>query len=262
MIGQIFAIARNTLREAVRNKLFATLGVFAIGMLGLTLAVSSASLHEEVRLMKDVGLFLISTFSVLIAVFTGVNLVYKELERKTIYTVMPKPIWRWQFLVGKYLGLAATMAVQVAVMIAVLGGLIPLVGGEIGVELWQAGWLVYAEVCIVLAVALVFSSFSTPFLSGLLTVGVFVVGRFADVLSTLRLGKPEERTETTEAISATVRAVAEIVPDLSLYDVTPQLVYGTPLTAGYVLEATALAATYVVLGLGLAAVLFHRRDFT
>ena len=262
MIGQIFAIARNTLREAVRNKLFATLGFFALGMLGLTLAVSSASLHEEVRLMKDVGLFLISTFSVLIAVFTGVNLVYKELERKTIYTVMPKPIWRWQFLVGKYLGLATTMAIQVAVMVGVLAALIPLVDGEVGLEMAQAGWLVYAEVCIVLAVALVFSSFSTPFLSGLLTLGIFVVGRFADVLSTLRLGRPEERTEVSEAISAAVRAVAQVTPDLSIYDVTPQLVYGTPLTAAYVLEATGLAATYIVLCLGLAAVLFHRRDFT
>lgn len=262
MIGQIFAIARNTLREAVRNRVFASLVFFAVGMLGVTLAISSASLHEEVRLMKDVGLFLISTFSVLIAIFTGVNLVYKELERKTIYTVVPKPIWRWQFLVGKYLGLAATMLIQVAVMTAVLGGLIPVVGGEIGVELWQAGWLVYAEVCIVLALAMVFSSFSTPFLSGLLTFGLFVVGRFADVLSTLRLGRPEERTEATEAISAAVRAVAQVVPDLSLYDVTPHLVYGKPLTAGYVLEATGLALTYIAFGLVLSAILFHRRDFT
>ncbi len=262
MIGQLLAIAHNTLREAVRNRLFATLVFFALGMLGLTLAVSSASLHEEVRLMKDVGLFLISTFSVLIAIFTGVNLVYKELERKTIYTVVPKPIWRWQFLVGKYLGLATAMAVQVAVMIAVLGGLIPVVGGEIGVELWQAGWLVYAEVCVVLAVAMIFSSFSTPFLSGLLTLGVFIVGRFADVLSTLRLAPVDERTALTETISAAVRGVAAVVPDLSIYDVTPQLVYGTPLTAAYVIEGTLLAATYIGLGLLIASILFHRRDFT
>jgi len=262
VIGQLLAIAHNTLREAVRNKVFASLGFFALGMLGVTLAVSSASLHEEVRLMKDVGLFLISTFSVLIAVFTGVNLVYKELERKTVYTVMPKPIWRWQFLVGKYLGLAGTMAIQVAVMTAVLALLIPLVDGEVGIEFIQAGWLVYVEVCIVLGVALVFSSFSTPFLSGLLTFGLFVVGRFADVLSTLRLGEADDRTATTEAISSTVRAVARIVPDLSLYDVTSHLVHGTPVTAGYVTQATALGATYVAISLLLAAVLFHRRDFT
>ncbi len=135
MIGQILAVARNTFREAVRNRVFASLIFFAVAMMGITLAISSASLNGEVRLMKDVGLFLTSTFSVLIAIFTGVNLVYKELERKTIYTVVPKPIWRWQFLVGKYLGLAVTMLIQVGVMIAVLAGLIPLVGGELGVEL-------------------------------------------------------------------------------------------------------------------------------
>lgn len=262
MIGQILAVARNTFREAVRNRVFASLIFFAVAMMGITLAISSASLNEEVRLMKDVGLFLTSTFSVLIAIFTGVNLVYKELERKTIYTVVPKPIWRWQFLVGKYLGLAVTMLIQVGVMIAVLAGLIPLVGGELGVELWQAGWLVFVEVCIVLAVALVFSSFSTPFLSGLLTFGVFVVGRFADVLSTLRLGRPSERTDLTENISAFVQLIADIAPDLSLYDITPHLVYGRPITADYVLHATGLGATYIALGLVLAAVLFHRRDFT
>ncbi len=113
---QIFAIAQNTIREAIRNRIFASLIFFTLVMLGITMALSSASLHEEVRLMKDVGLFLVSTASVFIAIFTGVNLVYKELERKTIYTIMPKPIYRWQFLVGKFLGLAGTMAFLVAFM--------------------------------------------------------------------------------------------------------------------------------------------------
>lgn len=262
MIGQIFAVARNTFREAVRNRVFASLIFFAVLMMGITLAVSSASLNEEIRLMKDVGFFLISTFSVLIAVFTGVNLVYKELERKTVYTVMPKPIWRWQFLLGKYLGLAATMLIQVAVMSGVLALLIPLVGGAIGIELLQAAWLVFVEVGIVLAVALVFSSFSTPFLSGLLTLGVFAVGRFADVLGTVRLGDPESRTPLTEGISAAVRFISDVTPDLSLYDVTPNLVYARPITADYLLHATGLGLTYIALGLLIAAVLFHRRDFT
>ena len=140
---QIIAIAQNTIREAIRNRIFASLIFFTLAMLGITMALSSASLNEEIRLMKDVGLFLVSTASVFIAIFTGVNLVYKELERKTIYTIMPKPIYRWQFLVGKYLGLAGTMAFLVAFMGLVLFGLlfvVALLQFFGGVMLLQSFW--------------------------------------------------------------------------------------------------------------------------
>ena len=258
---QVMAIAQNTFREAVRNRIFAALIFFALCMLGVTLAMSSASLHEEVRLMKDVGLFLTSSASVFIAIFTGVNLVYKELERKTIYTIMSKPIHRPQFLAGKYLGLDATMAILVGFMGMVLMGLLFLVGGEPSWAKLQAIWLLYIEVLVVLSVALVFSSFSTPFLSGLMTLGVFLVGRFVDVLGSLELGRPEERTEVTELVSAAVRWITRIVPDLSIYNVTPQVVYERPMGFEFVFEASIAGLTYASLAFIVAALLFGRRDF-
>ncbi len=115
-MNQILAIAQNTYREAVRNRIFFVLALFAMVLLFVSLALSSGSMHQEVRLMKDSGLFLTSTSCVLIAIFVGVNLVYKELERKTVYTIMPKPIDRSQFLLGKYLGLAFVMLILVVVM--------------------------------------------------------------------------------------------------------------------------------------------------
>ncbi len=256
-----WTIAQNTFREAVRNRIFAASIFFALAMLGLVLAVSSASLHEEVRLMKDVGLFLISISAVFIAIFTGVTLVYKELERKTIYTVMPKPIYRTQFLAGKYLGLAMTMFVLVVTMGTVLFGMLHLVDGAPGLEMIQAFWLVYLEVLIVMAVALVFSSFSTPFLSGLLTLGTFICGRFVDVMLTLRLGEADERTPVTEAISSLVRLVAHVTPDLSIYNITPPVVYGHPLSQAFTLQATLTGLAYIGIGFVISAVLFSRRDF-
>jgi len=256
-----WTIAQNTFREAVRNRIFAASIFFALAMLGLVLAVSSASLHEEVRLMKDVGLFLISISAVFIAIFTGVTLVYKELERKTIYTVMPKPIYRTQFLAGKYLGLAMTMFVLVVTMGTVLFGMLHLVDGAPGLEMIQAFWLIYLEVLIVMAVALVFSSFSTPFLSGLLTLGTFICGRFVDVMLTLRLGEADERTPVTEAISSLVRLVAHVTPDLSIYNITPHVVYGHPLSQDFILQATLTGLAYIGIGFVISAVLFSRRDF-
>lgn len=259
---QILVIARNTFREAVRNRVFASLIFFAIALLAVTMAASSASLHEETRLMKDVGLFLTSTFSSMICVFVGASLVYKEIERKTIYTILPKPIHRWQFLLGKYLGVMATMAVQVGVMGVALLGQFVLLEAPFQLVMVQAIWLIFVEVMVVGAIALLFSSFSTPFLSGMLTVGVFVVGRFADRLSSMALrADPGQSQEALDFVSTFAHGVAWVAPDLSLYNVTPHVVYDSVLPAGYLLNATAAGLIYAALALLLAAVLFHRRDF-
>jgi hypothetical protein len=262
-MNAVFAIALNTFREATRNKIFYSLILFGVACLMLTLAVSSASLHQEVRLMKDVGLFMTSTFSVFIAVLIGINLVYQEIERKTIYTVIPKPIGRWQFLFGKYVGLLATMAVQVVVMGFVLALQFWIMGETMGIEMVQALWLIFIEILVVTAVALFFSAFSTPFLSGLLTLGIFAVGRFVDRLVELRF-KPERGEApdpVLEQIAALVRGVANVAPDLSLYNTTPYVVYDKAIDWGYVVQASLYGCTYAGITLLLAAVMFHRRDF-
>ena len=261
-MGQVYGIALNTFREVVRSRVFYSLILFAVALLMVMLGASSASLHEEVRLMKDVGLFLGSTISVLIAVFVGVGLVYKEIERKTIYTIVPKPIFRFQFLIGKYLGLIATMSVEVIVIGVVLAGQFALLDETMGLDMIQALWLVYIEVVIVTAIAVFFSSFSTPFLSGLLTIGVFVVGRFVDRLSEMRLtGRNDEQAELLAYISQFVRGIATIAPDLSIYNTTPYVVHDETLSWSYVGHGTTYGLTYAAITLLLAGILFSRRDF-
>lgn len=259
---QILVIAVNTFREAIRNRVFASLVLFAIGLLIVTMAISAASLHEEVRLMKDVGLFLISTFSAMLCVFVGASLVYKEIERKTIYTLLPKPIHRWQFLLGKYLGVVAMMAVQTAVMGLALASQFWLLEEKFSFVMVQAVWLIFVEVLVVSAVAVLFSSFSTPFLSGMLTLGVFTVGRFADRLATLEFkAAPDQSQAALDQAAGFAHAVAWVAPDLSMYNVTAYVVYDTTLPDGFVLHATGAGALYATLCLLLAAVLFSRRDF-
>ncbi len=259
---QIYIIALNTFREGVRNRVFASLIAFAVCLLFLTLAVSQASLHEEVRLVKDMGLFLCSTFSSLICIFIGVNLVYKDVERKTIYTILPKPIYRWQFLLGKYFGIGATMAVQVAVMGLVLFGQFLALDAEFGLLMLKAIWLIYVEVMVVGAVALFFSSFSTPFLSGLLTLGVFVVGRFGDRIATMRLSEDINAATQADPFVAFLKGVAAAAPDLSQFNVTAYVVYDSGLPLSYVYHATAAGFAYAGVVLVLASMAFARRDFT
>ena len=113
---RIWAIARNTFREAVRNKILYSLLFFAVLLILSAVAVGKLSLHEELRMTRDVGLFGIDVFGVIIAIFVGVNLLYKELDLKTVYTILPKPLYRWEFVLGKWLGMLLTLGVQVAVM--------------------------------------------------------------------------------------------------------------------------------------------------
>lgn len=146
-MNQMFAIALNSYRESIRNRLFAGMVFFAIVMLGVVAAFSVASLNEELRVMKDIGLFLTSSFMVLIAVFVGVNLLYKEIERKTIYTVAPKPIFRFQFVLGKFLGLVLTLAILMVILGSALAGLYVLASGTpiwlgLLIGLWVVWFLV------------------------------------------------------------------------------------------------------------------------
>ena len=162
---------------------------------------------------------------------------------------------------GKYLGLAFVMLILVSIMGLLLSGLLLFVGGEVGVELFQAFYMAYLEVLIIIAVALFFSSFSTPFLSGLMTLGYFLVGRFVDRLVNLSVAGTGDGNEATQQVDVTVRFLANLFPDLSIFNLTEQVVYQRAISSDYMFHGSLTAFTYIALGLLLAAVLFSRRDF-
>ncbi|MCA9699612.1 MAG: ABC transporter permease, partial [Myxococcales bacterium] len=165
MWARIWAIALNTFREAVRNKVLAILVLFAVALMAFSLVLGQLSLHEEVRIIKDLGLAGISLFGVVIALFLGVNLLSKELDRKTVYAIIPKPLHRWEFLLGKYLGLVVTMTALVVLMSLVLAAFLAVQGGGHGVTMVRAEVLIWLELLLLMAVAMLFSSFSSPWLS-------------------------------------------------------------------------------------------------
>jgi Cu-processing system permease protein len=306
-VHRVYAIALNTYREAVRDRVLVGVLGFACAVLTFTLAIAELSLHHEERVLFDVGLATISLFSVLMAVFLGSSLLYKEIERKTLYVILPKPLGRGEFLVGKYFGIVLTSAVFVAIMGAlellllgverggsfvrpglVLGavgalGLLAtrfvrdrallvlpvaaalLVGGVVaeqgtgvgvGPVLGQLA-LTLGEVSVLVAVALVFSAFSTPFLTGLFTIGVWLLGRAADDMATMR------SKQLDEGLRGLLHGLAEVVPNFQLFVPARAVLLGDgelDLTA-YVARALGYAACYSVLLLGGAVLVFRRRDF-
>ncbi len=263
-LPRIWAIGLNTFREAVRNRVLYVLVMFAVALMAFSVVLGSLSMHEDERIVKDLGLAGISLFSIFISLFLGVNLLSKELDKKTVYAIIPKPLWRWEFLVGKYLGLALTMALLVSVMSAVLAAFVLFEGGTHGVVMLRAEALILLEVLLLVAVAMLFSSFSSPYLSAMFAGGLWVIGR-----NTAELAVFAERESTAESVSTLLSGVLEVVPDFHLFFVSGSnlgegvvSIHGTYVDWGYVMSSAAYAGAYATACLAIAVFLFSRRDFT
>ena len=302
---RIWAIVLNTFREAVRDRILHGVVGLACTVLVFTLALGELSLDQQQRVVEDIGLAAISLFSVIVAIFLGSSLLYKEIERKTLYVILPKPIRRWQFLVGKFGGIVLTALVFVLIMggilltvmalqrggngLLALGGvalfavaavvalkklgdpiaaLTPLAFAFMGAAVAFAGAhsvdvllvvrslvLDVGEVAVLTAVALFFSSFSTPFLTGGFTFGVWLVGRSAQSMA-------EMRSELiSEEVRSLLHGLARVVPNFDLF--VPGHATLAAAEGGWLYVATtmgyAVAACTVLLVL--ASAVFARRDF-
>jgi ABC-type transport system involved in multi-copper enzyme maturation permease subunit len=260
-MNRVFAIAWNTFREAVRNKILYSLLFFAVLIILSALAIGNLTLHEEVRTIRDVGLYGIDIFGVLIAIFVGVNLLYKELDLKTVYTILPKPLHRSEFVFGKWLGMLLTLCVQMTVMGLVLGITLALEGTRFDVPTAKAVWLLFVNVTVVTSIAVFFSAFSSPFLSGFFTLGCFVVGRSVPDIRVLG-----ERLGST---SKTLLDLAcKLIPNLHLFYPSGTIVGAENVSvhrqfvgADYILSATAYGFTYSLVVLVFAMLIFRKRDF-
>jgi ABC-type transport system involved in multi-copper enzyme maturation permease subunit len=258
---RIWAIARNTFREAVRNKILYSLLFFAILIILSALAVGQLSLHEDVRMTRDVGLFGIDVFGVVIAVFVGVNLLYKELDLKTVYTILPKPLRRWEFVLGKWLGMLLTLAVQMAVMGVVLGVTLAMQGARLDVPMFKALWLLYVNVVVVTSVAVLFSSFSRPFLSGFFALGFFVIGRSVPEIKALALKSGGTFQTVLEAGAAVMPNLHLFYPSGAIIGAEHISVHGQMVGAGYMTWTTFYGIGYSLVVLILAMLIFRKRDF-
>ncbi len=258
MIWRIVTIARNAFREAVRDRVLYNLVLFVLLLTAGAIFLGELSGGQEAKIIVDLGLSSVLLFGVFIAIFVGVGLVHKEIERRTIYAILSKPIGRGEFLLGKYLGLCLTLLVNVFVMGAgvslallyVKRGWDPLV-----VSIWPAVLLIYMELAILTAVALLFSSFSSPALSALLTFLVFIAGHFSADLKAFAasLGGAAARWFFT--------SLYYILPNLSNYSVITPAAHGYVPTASALLVSLLYATLYATVILAIGTLVFSQRNF-
>jgi ABC-type transport system involved in multi-copper enzyme maturation permease subunit len=220
------------------------------------------SLHEELRVIRDMGLGGMTLFGALIAIFVGVNLVYKELDKKTVFSLIPKPLHRFEFILGKFAGMVLTLAVQVTIMATVLFVVMSSQGGGVEPPVVKAIVLIFVEVMVITAVAVLFSTFSSPILSGAFTLGMFVVGHLTPELREI-IGKLG-----SSSLKAVLYGALKVFPDLNLFSVSGSMVDGAYATVhgsfvdwGYVATASAYGLFYAYCALAIAIAWFSRRDF-
>jgi ABC-type transport system involved in multi-copper enzyme maturation permease subunit len=257
-LWRIAAIARNAFREAVRDRVLYNLVLFVLLLTGASIFIGELSGGQERKVIVDLGLSAMLLFGVFIAIFVGVGLVYKEIERRTIYAVFSKPVGRGEFLVGKYLGLCLTLLVNVLVMgvgvslalLYVSHGWDPLIP-----TIWPAVLLIYMELMLLTAVALLFSSFSSPALSALLTFMVFIIGHFSADLKSLAvsLGSTSARYLIT--------GLYYLLPNLANYSFITPAAHGRTPSAGFVFATALYALVYIGVILAAATLIFSRRNF-
>jgi len=261
---RILVIAKNTFRENVRDKVLYNLILFALIMILSSLLIGQLSLGNEVKIILDLGLASISIFGMLIAVFLGIGLVYKELDKRTIYALLAKPVRRHEFILGKYLGLLYTLLVNVAVMTAGLE-LALLYHGEtswrVFLHLLPAVFLIFLSLALVTALALLFSTFSTPALSALITFFLWVIGHFGQDL--LLFGEISKSV----LVDRICTGMYYVIPNLSIFKIMgsrhiiQSLPFYQPMDPSIIAAAFFYCVLYCAVILSIAIVIFLRRDF-
>jgi ABC-type transport system involved in multi-copper enzyme maturation permease subunit len=262
------SVAVAVFKESVRDRIFYNLVLFAVLLVGASILIGQLTAGQDVKIIKDLGLTATSIFGLFISIFVGINLVSKEVERRSVYPLFAKPIRRSEFIIGKYAGLLLTLMVNIVVMTVALYTVLFFLSRGVPANL-QRAWdappvdpallkaigLIYVDLAVVTALAVLFSTYSSPMLSAVFTLGLYVVGQFNQDLKRLDeiVGAP--------AAGIVGKACYYLLPDFARFDIKLAVVHGIPVSAGYMLWTTAYASAYVAALLLGACVIFSRRDF-
>ncbi len=254
-MGRIWAMAVNTAREVIRSKLLYTLLFFSLATMLFGVVLSTLSYVDRERIVQDFAFASIRLFSVAIAIFVGVGLIHKEVDRRTVYTILSKPLSRAEFLIGKYTGLILIIWLQVAIMASFFVAVSLLMGAPLGFSHLAALALIAAELALVVALATLFSSFTTPLLASFFSCGLWLAGNLTRDLRDLG----------ANSSSALVREATtwmhQILPDLESFNLSIQAAHQLPVAASDIWFPALYAAGYVAIILAFATLIFERRDF-
>ena len=256
MNARIRSVAFNTFREALRDRVLYNLIAFALLISGAAILIGQISIDIERLVVVNLGLTAVSLFGVVIAIFVGIGLVSKEIEKRTLYTVLSRPVRRWEFVVGKFFGLTGTLAVNTFFMaMGVFLALLYVAHKFERLDAWvfAAVYFIVLQFLIVCALSLLFSSFSTPLMSAVFTFALFVIGSLSEDLRGF--------AKITYGIGGwIVTAIAYLIPNFSALNVINRVAHGDPVPGRLILYNTIYAVLYSAMAISGAVLIFQRRN--
>jgi ABC-type transport system involved in multi-copper enzyme maturation permease subunit len=255
-VTRVRIVAVNTFREAVRDRVLYSLVVFALAMMAAAILVGQISIGIEDVVIVSLGLSAISIIGLLISVFIGVGLVSKEIDKRTLYALLAKPLQRWEFLLGKFAGLVLTLAVNTAAMTAGLFVALYLVKHSLqpaDAVVLVAAYFILLKLALVVALAMLFSCFTTPLLAILFSGGLYVAGLFVYEMRSAQKG-------LDPGLAVVLRVISYLLPNFENFDVMGAAAHGRAVPGILIAHNTLYAMVYAAIVLGLAAALFSQRD--
>jgi ABC-type transport system involved in multi-copper enzyme maturation permease subunit len=256
-VTRIGTVALNTFREAVRDRVLYNLVFFALVMMAAAILVGQISIDIENIVIVSLGLSAISIIGLLMSVFIGVGLVSKEIDKRTLYALLAKPLRRWEFILGKFGGLALTLTVNTAAMAAGLFLIMFYVkhsieGGDAVVLV--AVYFILLKLALVVALAMLFSCFTTPLLAILFTAGLYIAGLFVHEMRNLEPGT------MTPALGGLLRGISYLLPNFENFDVMGAAAHGRAIPGMLIAQNTVYAALYCAIVLAVAVAIFSQRN--
>ena len=261
-------VAVHVFKESVRDKVLYNLVLFAALLMAASILIGQLTAGQDVKIIKDLGLSAISVFGLFIAIFIGIGLVSKEVEKRSIYALLAKPVTRVELIAGKFAGLALTLAINIAIMAAVYFAVLAYYGSTEPAHV-QRAWeapaldaallkpilLIYLQLLIVNAVALFFSTFTSPLLAAAFSLGLWVAGHFnADF-------RAFDKVVDAAPAAFAGKVLYYVLPNFSAFDVKSLAVHAQPIAAGLIAMNVLYAAAYIGVLLIASALIFARRDF-
>jgi len=251
---KVWALAHNTFREAVRDKILYSILFFAIGVIALSLVMQEITVGDRDKVVRSVAQGSIAAFGSIISMFLGISLVWKEVERKTVYTILSKPISRWMFVLGKYLGMMMTLTVVVVVMVLVYTVLLSIQQTVPPVIVYVSAFMLIVELMLLTSWATLFSTYSAPTTAAAFTLAIFAIGHLADDI--WLYGNQLENP----AGQSVARVLYWLLPNFEMFNIRDYAVHELPIPWDQVVGGSVYGLFYTAAVLGLAMVVFERRD--
>jgi Cu-processing system permease protein len=250
----IFQIGMNTVKETVRNHVVYMVLLFVVLLIVLSVSFGDWSVFARIQVIEDFGLAAMSIAGLLLAVFIGVGMLGKEITSKTVYHVVTKPIARFQFIVGKYAGLIAVLALNYAIMTLFFLGTHVYLGGHVKSTLISAIFCIWMEMAIMISAALFFSTFTSPVLAAIFSIAFYITGHLNDLISIHLI------SQNWSLYAVVLKILYYLIPNLEHFNIRDLVVYNAVVPQGFVELAAIYGCLYIMLFLVLSCVIFHNKD--